>query len=72
MLLHSNHCLKIRRRKQNGRNKESNVACAFEEILGAYYLDGKIKEVQEFLSEILEEYIEDIDKNFSKINAKTT
>jgi len=58
--------------KQNGRNKESNVACAFEAILGAYYLDGKIKEVQEFLTEILEEYIEDIDKNFSKINAKTT
>ena len=48
--------------KQGGRNRESNVACSFEAILGAYYLDGKNKEVKEFLEEQLSKYIEDIDK----------
>lgn len=56
--------------KQGGRNRESNVACAFEAILGAYYLDGKNKEVKAFLEEQLSKYIEDIDNHFERFNAK--
>lgn len=56
--------------KQGGRNRESNIACAFEAILGAYYLDGKQKEVKTFLEEHLSKYIEDIDNHFEKFNAK--
>ena len=56
--------------KQGGRNRESNVACSFEAILGAYYLDGKNKEVKEFLEEQLSKYIEDIDTHFERFNSK--
>ena len=35
--------------KQGGRNRESNIACSFEALLGAYYLDGKHSEVKQFL-----------------------
>ena len=56
--------------KQGGRNRESNIACAFEAVLGAYYLDRKEKEIKDFLEYHLEKYIEEIDKNFAKYNAK--
>ena len=45
--------------KQGLANRESVCACAFEAVLGAYYLDNK-----------LPPYIEEVDKNFEKYNAK--
>ena len=56
--------------KQSGRTRESNIACSFEAVLGAYYLDGKQSEIEEFLNYQLSKYIEDIDNNFAKYNAK--
>lgn len=56
--------------KQGGRMRESNVACAFEAVIGAYYLDGKHKEVKEFLYYNLSKYIDEINTNFAKFNAK--
>lgn len=60
-----------RHEEKNGcRKLESVSACAFEAVLGAYYLDGKFNELKEFINRIFEPYIEDIDKNFGKFNAK--
>ncbi len=56
--------------KQGGRTRESNIACSFEAILGAYFLDGKEKEVKDFLEFQLSNYIDEIDKHFEKYNAK--
>lgn len=56
--------------KMGGRKKKSILACAFEAILGAYYLDGKANAVSEFLEKIFEPLINDVDKNFEKFNAK--
>ena len=56
--------------KQGGRNRESNIACAMEAVLGAYYLDGKEQEVKQFLDYNLSKYIEEIDNHFEKYNAK--
>ncbi|MCI1274391.1 MAG: ribonuclease III [Clostridiaceae bacterium] len=56
--------------KQGLRKLESVVACSFEAILGAYYLDGKFEEIKEFIIKNFTEYIEDVDKNSAKYNAK--
>lgn len=56
--------------KTGGRNRKSIIACAFEAILGAYYLEGKFKEVSDFLEDIFESYIKDVDEHFEKFNAK--
>lgn len=56
--------------KQGCRKLESVCACAFEAVLGAYYLDGKMSDLLNFLENILNPYIEDVDKNFEKYNAK--
>lgn len=56
--------------KQGCRKLESVCACAFEAVLGAYYLDGKFLQLINFINEVFTPYIEDIDKNFEKFNAK--
>ena len=56
--------------KQGVAHIESVCACAFEAVLGAYYLDGKLNELIPFLTKILMPYIEEVDKNFEKYNAK--
>lgn len=56
--------------KQGCRKLESVCACAFEAVLGAYYLDGKFDELVEFIKTVFTPYIEDVDKNFEKFNAK--
>lgn len=56
--------------KQGCRKLESVCACAFEAVLGAYYLDGKFNQLVEFIKEKFVPYIEDVDKNFEKFNAK--
>lgn len=56
--------------KQGCRKLESVCSCAFEAVLGAYYLDGKFTELIDFIDRIFTPYIEDVDKNFEKYNAK--
>lgn len=56
--------------KQGVKRLESVMACSFEAILGAYFLDGKFKELCKILAKWLEKYIVEVDKNFEKYNAK--
>lgn len=56
--------------KQGLADIESVCACAFEAILGAFYLDRKLDESKLFLHKVLMPYIEEVDKNFEKYNAK--
>lgn len=54
-----------------GERKRSSInACVFEALLGAFYLDGKQKEIIDFLNDIFEDYILDIKNNMAKYNAK--
>ncbi len=56
--------------KQGGRRRESNIACTLEAILGAYYLNGKFEEIENFIKEYIMAYAEDVGKHFEKYNAK--
>ena len=56
--------------KQGGRKRESNLACALEALLGAYYLNNKNNEIENFIAEYLIKYAKDIDEHFEKYNAK--
>lgn len=56
--------------KSGARKRPSVAACAFESILGAYYLDNSFNKLFLFLEKVLESYIKDIDGNFEKFNAK--
>lgn len=56
--------------KQGCRKLESVCACAFEAVLGAYYLDGKFAELVKFIENQFAPYIEDVENNFEKFNAK--
>ena len=56
--------------KQGYAKIDSVCACAFEAVLGAYYLDGKLKKLIQFLEKVLMPYIEAVDSNFEKYNAK--
>lgn len=49
---------------------ESVTACAFEAVLGAYYLDGKLSELTVFIKKTFEPYLCEIEKNYSQYNAK--
>lgn len=49
---------------------ESVTACAFEAVLGAYYLDGKLPELTVFIKKTFEPYLCEIEKNYSQYNAK--
>ncbi|MCM1265062.1 MAG: ribonuclease III [Candidatus Gastranaerophilales bacterium] len=53
-----------------GRTRESNIACVMEAVLGAYYLDGKINYIEDFLKAELLPKSDEIDKHFEKYNAK--
>lgn len=59
-----------REEKSGGRDKKSILACAFEAILGAYYLDGKYHELVKYLEELFKSIIKEVDVNFEKFNAK--
>ena len=59
-----------REEKSGGRDKKSILACAFEAILGAYYLDGKYHELSAFLEKLFTPLIKDVDNHFEKFNAK--
>ncbi|MFI3300428.1 MAG: ribonuclease III [Candidatus Gastranaerophilales bacterium] len=56
--------------KQGCRDLESICACAFEALLGAFYLDGKHLELLTSLEKIFMPIIEDAQKNSANYNAK--
>lgn len=56
--------------KSGGRKRASNLACAFEALLGALYLDGKIQELREMMHQRLEDLVTDIDLSKTKDNYK--
>ncbi len=56
--------------KMGGRTRSSTLACAFEAFLGAFYLDGKIKQLYDFLIPLLDPYVTEIDQSASKHNYK--
>lgn len=53
-----------------GRNRHSTIACAFEALLGALYLDGKLPDIITFLKNLFEEEITIIDKEGLRANPK--
>lgn len=58
--------------KTGGRKKLSIVACAFEALLGAFYLDDSYKKIFAFLEKVFTPEIENLNENLDKINAKAT
>lgn len=56
--------------KQGCRKLESVCACSFEALLGAYHLDGKIKELSAFVERVFTPYIEDVNNSPERYNAK--
>ena len=53
-----------------GRDRESNIACTMEAVFGAYFLDGKYKDVERFLKENLLPKADDIESHFEKYNTQ--
>ena len=52
------------------RSLNSICACAFEAILGAYYLDGKFNEIIQYIEKTFNPYIEQVSQHFERFNAK--
>lgn len=60
----------VHNEKQGIKKVESVCACAFEAVLGAFYLDGKLDEVKSFLKKVLVPYFDEVENNFARYNAK--
>jgi ribonuclease-3 len=56
--------------KSGGRRKISNLACGFEALLGALYLDGHMESIRPFLRMMLEEEVTKVDLSKTKENFK--
>lgn len=56
--------------RSGGRKKVSNLACAFEALLGALFLDGKILEARDLIRDRLEHMVTEIDMSKTKENYK--
>lgn len=56
--------------KAGGRKRSSTLACAFEALLGALYLDGKMKDIQEMLLRLLADEVTNIDQDATRDNCK--
>lgn len=53
-----------------GKNRPSNLACAFEALLGALYLDGKLNEIQIMILPLIEDEVTRVDESEAKCNFK--
>jgi ribonuclease-3 len=56
--------------RNGGRRKVSNLACAFEALLGALYLDGKMAEAAELIRRLLESMVTELGMSKIKDNYK--
>ncbi|MEM0951704.1 MAG: ribonuclease III [Cyanobacteria bacterium P01_H01_bin.74] len=56
--------------RSGGKNKSSNLACAFEALLGALFLDGKLDQVRTLLPQLFESLIAEVDASKTKSNYK--
>ncbi len=56
--------------KQHIRQNDSVCACAFEAVLGAYYLDKKLSKLIKYINKTFKPFIEDVKNNFECYNAK--
>jgi len=56
--------------KSGGRNRPTTLACGFEALLGALYLDGKLADVQDMLLRLLADKVTSIDMDATKDNCK--
>lgn len=56
--------------RNGGAKKTSNLACAFEALLGAMFLSGKMLEARNLLTELLEDQITEVDSSKTKDNYK--
>jgi len=54
----------------NGRLRSSTIACAFEALLGAMYLDSGLTEIIKFIEELFAQEIDRVDKEGLKNNTK--
>lgn len=56
--------------KKHLKNNDTICACSFEAILGAFYIEGKLKSLRRFLKKVLTPYILDAEENYIYFNAK--
>ena len=56
--------------KQGLRKINSVCACAFEAVLGAYYLEGKYEQLKLYIEKHFHDYVVEVQNNFVKFNAK--
>ncbi|WP_373533258.1 ribonuclease III [Vampirovibrio sp.] len=56
--------------RSGGPRKVSNLACAFEALLGALYLDGKMDEANDLIRNLLESMVTELDLSKIKDNYK--
>lgn len=56
--------------KQGCRERESVCACAYEAVLGAFYLDKQLSKLTTYIKKTFKPYIEDVKDNFESFNAK--
>lgn len=61
----------ISEKKHGGDKRKSNLACAFEAVLGALYLDGKEKELKNFLLKFIEKETLYIEEHKKSLNSKS-
>ena len=57
-------------RRSGGAEKTSSLACAFEALLGALFLDGKMPDIQRLLDDLMVNIITEVDLNKTKDNFK--
>jgi ribonuclease-3 len=62
----------VSEQNSNGKLKRSNLACVFEALLGALYLDGQFVPLHAFLKRLFAERILHIDANKRQHNYKAT
>ena len=57
-------------KKMGGTKRSSTLACAFEAILGAFYMDGKFHQLYNYLTNVLEPKVTELDQCVARHNFK--